>query len=269
MTTGMTYKTHCFRFMHLPVELRLMVYESLSVHVTHHRFEQEASTPNKPVYHMIDTTQYSSCRLVWKTLEGASLLATCRQINKEASAIIQQKLNEIKSEPIRIIVTPSALQSHLLAREIIPHISHTIPYSTDRDLRKLLRVMKWSRIDSEQMGLAAMNESECHFHIAISWNAQELAMTTTERLSHIKDIVALFYLHHYMHSDLDHTPQRPTRILIQLALIPPEDKGMHNLLYAYQMAEAGFYEWVLNCATKVRLGHAIDEEAWKDSRAQG
>jgi hypothetical protein len=247
-----------------------MVYEGLSVHVTHHRFEQEASTPNKPVYHVIETPQYSSCRLVWKTLEGVSLLTTCRQINQEASAIIQQKLNEIKSEPIRIIVTPSALQNHLLAREIIPHISlHTIPYKTDRDLRTLLRVIKWSKIESEQIRLAAMYESQCHFHIAISRTAQELATTTTERLSHIKDIVALFYLYHYMQSDLYHTTQRPTRILIQLALIPLEDKGIHNLLYAYQMAEAEFYEWVLTCATKVRMGHVIDEEAWKDSWAQG
>jgi len=63
--------------------------------------------------------------------------------------------------------------------------------------------MKWSLIESEHMGLAAMNESECHFHIAIAWTARELAMTTTERLSSMEDIVTLFHLYHYMRNDLD------------------------------------------------------------------
>jgi len=44
---------------------------------------------------------------------------------------------------------------------------------------------------------------------------------------------------------------------------------MHNLLHAYQMAEAFFYERVINSATEVRMGCAIDEEAWKYSWAQG
>lgn len=127
-----------------------MIYKSLSVLVTYHRFEQEASTPKKPVYHMIHKPQYSSCRLVWKTLEGVSLLTTCRQINKEASTIIQQKLNAIKAAPIHIFVTPGALQDIVLARDIIPYIaSHSGPYNTDRHLRTLLRVAKWSRIRSD------------------------------------------------------------------------------------------------------------------------
>lgn len=113
-----------------------------------------------------------------------------------------------------------------------------------------------------------MAESECHAHIAIIQTAQELAMPTTERLSDIRDSVAKFHLYHYMRSDLDYAYQRPARIHIQLALVTPEDEAGRDLLNASQRADADAYESLLDCATEVRMGHAIDEQAWKDLWAQ-
>jgi hypothetical protein len=70
-----------------------MVYERLLVKTTHHQFDF-----NEPFYFGPDSEP--SLNLVYTTLSGISILATCRQINSEATPIVNRMLGVIKSAPI-------------------------------------------------------------------------------------------------------------------------------------------------------------------------
>jgi hypothetical protein len=77
--------TYPFRLLDLPKELCLMIYEQLPIRITHHPVLNQA-----PI-------------VVRITLPGVKLLATCRQIRSEATAILSNKLTAIAFQPVRII----------------------------------------------------------------------------------------------------------------------------------------------------------------------
>jgi hypothetical protein len=78
-----------FRFLDLPAELRLMVYESLPTKITHHdlRISREAHG------------EQGCLTLVWTTLSGLAVLRTCRQTNSEAKKIIRESYNQGPARP--------------------------------------------------------------------------------------------------------------------------------------------------------------------------
>jgi hypothetical protein len=84
-----------FQFLDLPKELRLMVYERLPVKTTRHPFEF-----NEPGHNFNDDDFDPILDLVYKTLSGLPIIATCRQINFEATPILDRVLRMIKSAPI-------------------------------------------------------------------------------------------------------------------------------------------------------------------------
>jgi hypothetical protein len=81
--------TQPFRFLDLPKDIRLMVYERLPVKVTHHSLAKGFYVPPNMV-------------LVCKTISGINVLAACRQIHDEANAILVARLATLEG-PVRIV----------------------------------------------------------------------------------------------------------------------------------------------------------------------
>jgi len=89
--------TQPFRFLDLPPELRVMVYEQ--IHVT--TITHELDLPSKeftPWRNMAKTT--STIAMARESLETA-ILATCRLIHHEASSTFATKLQLMAAEPLR------------------------------------------------------------------------------------------------------------------------------------------------------------------------
>jgi hypothetical protein len=82
------------RFLDLPTDIRLMVYECITVKTTH-----------------IPLGDVADPKLVQYTLPGISILATCQQIRTEAQPLLNRKLATIKDIPMRIETNPHDVRS--------------------------------------------------------------------------------------------------------------------------------------------------------------
>jgi hypothetical protein len=89
-----------FRFLDLPIELRLMVYENLSFTtrtVYHTYYDKDIATEEeKPV------TEPSAA--VMRKCFSTAILATCKQIHSEAKTTISKSLRLLKLEPTRLFM---------------------------------------------------------------------------------------------------------------------------------------------------------------------
>ncbi|KAH7080917.1 hypothetical protein FB567DRAFT_532078 [Paraphoma chrysanthemicola] len=97
-----------FRFLDLPVDLRLMVYERLPVETRHLPF----GTPDKR--HPLD--------LVWSILPGITILCACRRIYEEAAPILEPRLRSLRDGPLRMTSSAFGIDNghlHLLAEYAI------------------------------------------------------------------------------------------------------------------------------------------------------
>jgi hypothetical protein len=79
-----------FPFMDLPIELRLMIYECIPITITRTSFPLSPDSP-------------PSFAIVSKHTD-LSILATCRQVNNEASAIMHTKIADVLATPPRLVV---------------------------------------------------------------------------------------------------------------------------------------------------------------------
>lgn len=91
-----------FRFLGLPQELRLTLYDFLPTKIVHYDLDLDADA-------IIDTAEAPiSLQLVWKIHCGTALLSTCRTIYQEVYDHLRKPMAAIKDEPIRLILSPRA-----------------------------------------------------------------------------------------------------------------------------------------------------------------
>ncbi|KAH9873045.1 hypothetical protein J1614_005442 [Plenodomus biglobosus] len=84
-----------FPFLRLPKDVRLMVYEQLPMTTNEHIIPMEVRT------HHITIVNYS--------ISGIHILATCRQINDEASYVLNPRLTRILKTPPEIAIAAKNL----------------------------------------------------------------------------------------------------------------------------------------------------------------
>jgi hypothetical protein len=118
-----------FRFLDLPKELRLMVYDCLPTITTHHKIRTSeyayVQFNIQSLGHYIEAAPRTrfhdrdwpvhSVKIVRKTISGLSIFAICQQIASEAGAILHPKLLAISEGPAQFITNSIALESCQLA----------------------------------------------------------------------------------------------------------------------------------------------------------
>jgi hypothetical protein len=110
-----------FRFLDLPKELRLMIYDYLPVKTTHHKVPIPWNHDTlwgelRDLFNNGDDwifgefkTPKQSLTLVHTTIPGSAVLRVSRVIASEARAILQPKLTALRATPIQIIANTLAL----------------------------------------------------------------------------------------------------------------------------------------------------------------
>ncbi|OAL04945.1 hypothetical protein IQ06DRAFT_290923 [Phaeosphaeriaceae sp. SRC1lsM3a] len=91
-----------FRFLDLPRELRLLVFDHLPIKVTHRPCIQQVSQRPDP-----------DIKLIWITLPGLQILATSRELKAEAERIFHPRLRAIQDAPIRLIFNPESTKNKM------------------------------------------------------------------------------------------------------------------------------------------------------------
>ncbi|KAF2247114.1 hypothetical protein BU26DRAFT_520381 [Trematosphaeria pertusa] len=79
-----------FRFLDLPTEVRLIVYEYLPIKTRHRQLGPKGE-------------DFSFLKLITKSIPGISILATCGQIHAEALPILEPRISTLRKEPVRIL----------------------------------------------------------------------------------------------------------------------------------------------------------------------
>jgi len=107
----------CFRFLDLPIELRLMVYEHLTLITYRHTcnrmpFNTADDDPTNGRFTSDDFGTGPSVTLLRKSYPIA-IIQTCHAIRKEAKSIVAKALRQLEQEPLRIITNLSAFVEDL------------------------------------------------------------------------------------------------------------------------------------------------------------
>jgi hypothetical protein len=118
-----------FRFLDLPTELRLMVYEFLPVRTHHHTFKYPVTDPNEPPIGDVE----SDVTLVEKTID-VRIPATCQLVNVEATPILNARLDRLREEPWHFIVDSPSLRAffggHDLFYRVLKEFCSNTAFST-------------------------------------------------------------------------------------------------------------------------------------------
>jgi hypothetical protein len=128
--------TQPFRFMDLPKEIRLVVYEKLPIVTRRH------DVPLRDRQHHLT--------LVNTTIAGVSILATCRQVNEEASYILAPRLRKTLKAPPKVVI-----EAHHLVGLIDLHDQFRIwveEHILDRILRALYKPKRMKAVHRYRAG---------------------------------------------------------------------------------------------------------------------
>ncbi|KAF2824054.1 hypothetical protein CC86DRAFT_421839 [Ophiobolus disseminans] len=106
-----------FRFLDLPIELRLMVYETIPI-VTHH-----LTVPEPPGGG--EKYPYGRITLVTKSY-STTILATCQLIHEEAKVVFQPRLGRLRRDPVRFIIASNGARSFYIMKDVVRNVHHKV-----------------------------------------------------------------------------------------------------------------------------------------------
>ncbi|KAH7080928.1 hypothetical protein FB567DRAFT_606352 [Paraphoma chrysanthemicola] len=166
-------------FLSLPAEIRLMVYDCLTIRTQHHNFHLASSYPmqNGPL---------NTLQLVCSGMPGLSILRVCREIHHEAQPHLSRRLRQIANQPLRIIATTAALsdQNTRLLLTCLPNLESW-------------RVLPWFRkiFDKQPSQLSAevdlRTTHSWELHVEVAVLDQPTEQDRENKLKYVHDKVAL------------------------------------------------------------------------------
>ncbi|KAH4021890.1 hypothetical protein HBI25_020010 [Parastagonospora nodorum] len=239
-----------FRFLDLPKEIRLMVYERLPIKTTHHGDEE--------------------LTLVYRTLPGISIFTTCHEIYDEAKAILSPRLATIRNQPLQLVASPHdhrRLDSFLecLAASEVNCIS----------LKAIRELIAWTYCD------------DCHDHytehdnldLPVNTPAQQvcLAVRTTSSLGKTLQDRARDVLHKFYdtYSDVTDTCKftscRYLEIEYRLVLLSPDDKALYAEVESPNNNSLAreYFDPSHVFSPIIRKGAGIEQVEWDANWAEG
>ncbi|KAF2827778.1 hypothetical protein CC86DRAFT_404825 [Ophiobolus disseminans] len=237
-----------FRFLDLPKDIRLIVYDLLPTVARHHT--------------IFSTEDSYSVKIVTECLNSLSLLRTCRIINDEA-VTLHRKLEKLQTEPLRLIVhwrsvEGPALQAVLLCAANAVEKGLNTPAQLDEIHRRVC-----SKFGPP---IPSTSHNELHALLSRNWPSGatkrvEVAVGCTEGVKENREPLYLRWREFYDWIRTSQDPGAPGQLDVVLRLMPVNAEvaayleGYHRaeyvdrlrLIYGYGhgwRAELG--EWVSN-----------------------
>jgi hypothetical protein len=245
-----------FRFLDLPEEIRLMVYERLSIKTVHRPLCERYSTKSRRSWH----TMY-----VWSTLPGIAILSVCRKVNAEATTVFQSQLKRLQDMPIRLL----SIDIHMYLRtERILRSLYMIECSLDTSSIAHTRICR--SLTLEYRRRLGRNNGQVCVHIAVRYNDEDDAVIIySDRAWFMADYVSFLRrsgsLDWWM-SMKDNTGRAMT-LVVKSALPTAQEKDALSGMRRLQGLRCD--ENNHSKQHRTVYGDDIDETEWHDDWAQG
>jgi hypothetical protein len=255
-----------FRFLDLPKELRLMVYERLPVKTIRHPFEF-----NEPGHPFNDDDFDPILDLVDKTLSGLPIIATCRQINFEATPILDRVLRMIKSALIQLIANAHGISSARL-ENLMECISFSPLNCTGKnDLRKLISIEgdKADLMTHKFRSTTDIPARQVHIAIKNDPDYYPAGSYVDENADNPRDD---FQDSLYDDMDINVRHTRGLHVRLSLALLSVEDKTAfvdYPFINNYSRGFGNRHEAEIEMKLTIHYGLEINEVGWEADWAEG
>ena len=209
-----------FPFLSLPKELRLMVYDFLPIEIRHHSITFWQSFNDYAL------------TIVSKRLPGISLLATCKQIHSEATAL-HSKRESLSAEPLRIMAHYRAL-NHVVMKAVLSCASRD-PRACggNKDLERVMQEMKYLREGGGCLQQIPWVTEPTNFRTNL-----ELRLPPMSPDLHIMGCD--FNTHEELHALLRYNGESGTRRLVEVAV----DCTLDTLPQFLRLDCSQFYSWL-------------------------
>jgi hypothetical protein len=263
-----------FRFLDLPKELRLMVYDCLPTTTAHHKIPTSRCAYVKfniqYLGHYIEPAprtrlhgQYwpvHSVKIVRKTISGLSILATCQQIASEAGSILHPKLRAISEGPAQFIINSIALESCQLA-----YMSGRFTLPSSGKKTKLLLDTDEGLAGTDARFPDTMTPRPIHIAIRNSFLDSEPERCTA-RMQVLRD--EIYPLVHAGWVHLYKSPPTYGALHFRMACLTVEEKEAYDLVQPLARTSVTKDEEGAPMRT-INSGGFIDEDEWEDEWAEG
>jgi hypothetical protein len=250
-----------FRFLDLPKELRLMIYEYLPIKTTYHKcdlgeglstetsnsddgvfrlFVESAESGNNLLLPSGKVTAQASIVLIHKSIPGLAVLSTCREIETEARSVLQPRLQSLSVSPYQITVNSFALSGGFNLAKILRCMCHSGCKSSN-DIRIVADSGHFELIHGEPKPLCSGKTRDVHIAIRNQFVDRDTATSRRceKRMSFLnscmecmKQAMMGFFL---SRSTPDQCPDHNLDVVFHMALLSAEEKAACDLIRPIDM----------------------------------